>query len=52
MINAYSKYNKLASSQYIIQRNKVQKLRDINPLEYLGVTDSIVNIYVQNSCLF
>jgi len=38
-INAYSKYNKRASSQNIAQRNNVQKLRDINPLEFLGVTD-------------
>ena len=51
-IKAYSKYNKLASSQYIIQRNKVQKLWDINQLKFLGVTDLNVNFYVQNSCLF
>ena len=38
-INAYSKYNKRDSSQYIIQRSNVQKLRDINPLEIVGVTD-------------
>jgi hypothetical protein len=49
---AYSKYNKLASSQYIIKRNNVQKLWDINPLNFLGVTDTNVNVYVQNSCLF
>jgi len=51
-IKAYSKNNKLASSQYIIQRNNVQKLWDINPLKFLGVTDSNVNFYVQDCCLF
>jgi hypothetical protein len=51
-INAYSKYNKLSSCQYIIQRNNVQKLWDVNPLEFHGVTDLNLNFYERNSCLF